>query len=133
MPTPTQFAPCPSSKLMTRSSNILLLCGVVAGPLYVVAGVFQMCARVGFDPTRHALSLMSNGDLGWIQIANFLVTGLLVIACSVGMRKYCIPAGAEPGGRCWWASMGWGSLALASLSQTLLSASRQGRRKAHLP
>jgi Protein of unknown function (DUF998) len=91
VPTPTQFAPSPSSKLMTRSSNILLLCGVVAGPLYVVAGVFQMCARVGFDPTRHALSLMSNGDLGWIQIANFLVTGLLVIACSVGMRQVLHP------------------------------------------
>jgi Protein of unknown function (DUF998) len=91
VPTPTQFARSPSSKRMTRSSNILLLCGVVAGPLYVVAGVFQMLACVGFDPTRHALSLMSNGDLGWIQIANFLVTGLLVIACSVGMRQVLHP------------------------------------------
>ena len=91
MPTPTQCAPSPSSKLMTRSSNILLLCGVVAGPLYVVTGGIQMLTRVGFDPSRHALSLMSNGDLGWIQIANFLVTGLLVIACSVGMRQVLHP------------------------------------------
>jgi hypothetical protein len=93
--TPTQFATGPSTKRMTRSSNIRLLCGVVAGPLYVVAGAFQMIVRVGFDPTRHALSLMSNGDLGWIQIANFLVTGLLVIACSVGMRQVLHPG---PGG-----------------------------------
>jgi Protein of unknown function (DUF998) len=89
--TPTQLAPCPSSKLMTRSSNILLLCGVAAGPVYIVAGAFQMLVREGFDPTRHALSLMSNGDLGWIQIANFLVTGLLVVACSVGMRQVLHP------------------------------------------
>ena len=104
MPTPTQFARSPSSKRMTRSSNILLLCGVVAGPLYVVAGVFQV-PRVGFDPTRHRISLMSNGDLGWIQIANFLVTGLLVIACSVGMRRSASRrgrnVGAVAGGPLW--------------------------------
>jgi Protein of unknown function (DUF998) len=89
--TRSQFAPSPSSMRLTRSSSILLLCGVVAGPLYVDAGVFQMLTRAGFDPTRHALSLMSNGDLGWIQIANFMVTGLLVIACSVGMRQVLHP------------------------------------------
>jgi hypothetical protein len=60
--------------------------------VYVVAGAFQMFVRVGFDPTRHALSLMSNGDLGWVQIANFLVTGLLVIGCSVGMRQALHPS-----------------------------------------
>ena len=118
---------------MTRSSNFLLLCGVVAGPLYVVAGVFQICGRVGFDPTRHALSLMSNGDLGWIQIANFLVTGLLVIACSVGMREVLHPGWGGTWGPLLVGLYGVGLIALASLSQTLLSASRQGRRKAHLP
>jgi hypothetical protein len=69
----------------------LLLCGVVAGPLYVVVGTIQVLTREGFDPTRHALSLMSNGDLGWIQIANFVVTGALVIAGSVGMRQVMHP------------------------------------------
>jgi Protein of unknown function (DUF998) len=34
---------------------------------------------------------MSNGDLGRIQIANFLVTGILVIACSKGMRQVMHP------------------------------------------
>ena len=74
-----------------RLSNRLLACGVVAGPIYVVVGAVQMLIRDGFDPTRHALSLMSNGDLGWIQVANFLVTGVLVIACSVGMRRAMYP------------------------------------------
>jgi hypothetical protein len=77
----------PSSKRMTRFSHTLLLCGVAAGPLYVVVGLIQVLIREGYDPTRHALSLMSNGELGWIQITNFLVTGLLVIACAVGMRQ----------------------------------------------
>jgi hypothetical protein len=46
-----------------------------------------MLVRNGFDITRHALSLLSNGDRGWIQIANFLVSGLLVIAGAAGMRR----------------------------------------------
>lgn len=65
----------------------LLMCGVAAGPIYVTAGVLQILFRDGFDPARHSLSLMSNGDLGWIQIASFLLTGALVIACAAGMRR----------------------------------------------
>jgi hypothetical protein len=69
----------------TNPDPILLLCGAAAGPLYVTLGVIQMLIRPGYDPTRHDLSLMSNGELGWIQIANFVITGLLVIAGAVGM------------------------------------------------
>lgn len=69
----------------------LLLCGVVAGPIYVVTGAVQVLARDGYDITRHPLSLMSNGDLGWIQITNFVLTGLLVVACAVGMRRVLRP------------------------------------------
>jgi hypothetical protein len=83
----------PSSPL-TRA---LLTCGVLAGPLYVVVGAAQMLIRPGFDPTRHDLSLMSNGSLGWIQIANFIVTGLLTLAGAAGLRR-ALPAGR---GRTW--------------------------------
>ena len=82
-----------SSAATTRS---LLTCGVVAGPLYEVAGVIQMLVRDGFDIRRHALSLLANGDLGWIQTANFLIAGLLVIAGALGMRRSSV-AGAGPG------------------------------------
>ena len=44
--------------------RVLLLCGVVAGPLYIIVGGIEMLTRPGFDPTRHDLSLMSNGDWG---------------------------------------------------------------------
>jgi hypothetical protein len=65
----------------------LLSCGIIAGPLYVALGLLQVLIRPGFDATRHDLSLLSNGDLGWIQIANFLLSGLLVIAGAAGMRR----------------------------------------------
>src|SRR2546423_3967998 len=70
-----------------KLTRVLLLCGVVAGPIYVIVGVIEMLTRPGFDPTRHDLSLMSNGDWGWIHISLLILTGLLTIACAVGMRR----------------------------------------------
>ncbi len=75
----------------TRSGNRvtrgLLLAGAAAGPLYVVVGLLQALTRPGFDLTRHELSLLSNGALGWIQITNFVLSGVLVIAGAAGMHR----------------------------------------------
>jgi len=70
-----------------RLTENLLRCGIAAGPLYVIVGLAQVATREGFDVRRHALSLLSNGDLGWIQILNFLASGFLVIAGAKGLRK----------------------------------------------
>src|SRR2546430_9883457 len=70
-----------------KLTRVLLLCGVVAGPLYVIVGVIEMLTRPGFDPTRHDLSLMSNGDWGWIHFILLILTALLTIAGAVGMRR----------------------------------------------
>ncbi len=74
----------------TRTAR-LLACGIVAGPLFLTAGLTQAFIRDGFDLSRHPLSLLSLGDLGWVQIANFVVTGALFIACAVGMRRVLRP------------------------------------------
>jgi hypothetical protein len=73
-----------SSAIRTRA---LLMCGVVAAPLFTVVAVIEMLARPGFDLRRHDLSLLSNGEQGWVQIANFVVAGLLTIAASAGIRR----------------------------------------------
>lgn len=65
----------------------LLISGALAGPLFAVVAVIEMLTRPGFDLRRHDLSLLSNGDLGWIQIANFVVTGLLLIAAALGIKR----------------------------------------------
>jgi hypothetical protein len=65
----------------------LLTAGALAGPVYVGLGLAQALLRPGFDLTRHDLSLLANGDLGWIQVGNFLVSGLLVIAGAAGLRR----------------------------------------------
>ena len=71
----------------TEQTKLLLTGGVLAGPIYIIVGIAQILTRDGFDITRHPLSFMSLGDLGWIQITNFIVTGLLVIAGAIGMRR----------------------------------------------
>lgn len=71
----------------TRLTKALLTGGIVAGPFYVLLGLIQMAIRPGFDITRHSLSLLANGDLGWIQTLNFLVTGALLIAGAVGVKR----------------------------------------------
>lgn len=95
-----------------ETTRTLLTCGVCAGPLYVVVGLVQILLRDGFDIRRHALSLMSNGDLGWIQIANFVVSGLLVIIGALGLRRSLrgSPAGT------------WGPLLLAGYGLGLVAA-----------
>ncbi|MGS2646857.1 DUF998 domain-containing protein [Streptosporangium sp. LJ11] len=69
----------------------LLACGVVAGPLFVAVVLIQAFTREGYDLSRHPISLLSLGDLGWIQIANFTVTGVLYVACAVGMWRALRP------------------------------------------
>jgi hypothetical protein len=49
--------------------------------------LIQGLTRRGFHLAHHDASLLSNGPLGWIQIATFAVAGAMTIACAVGMRR----------------------------------------------
>ena len=69
---------------MTRN---LLRCGAVAGPFYLVVGILQGVFREGFSFERHPLSVLANGSVGWIQAANFLISGGLVLAAAVGITR----------------------------------------------
>jgi hypothetical membrane protein len=60
----------------------------VAGPFFVIVGLIQAFTVPGFDLTHHYLSqLSSSRDLGWIQIGNFVISGLLTIAAAIGVRR----------------------------------------------
>jgi hypothetical membrane protein len=84
MTTTTATISCAPADRVTKS---LLGYGVIAGPLYVAVALAQAFTRDGFDPSRHAWSLLQNGDLGWIQTTNLIVSGLMVIAAAVGVRR----------------------------------------------
>jgi hypothetical membrane protein len=75
---------CNRAGAVTRS---LLGYGVVAGPVYAGVSVAQALTRDGFDLSRHEWSLLANGPGGWVQVANFIVTGLMVTAAAIGYSR----------------------------------------------
>jgi hypothetical membrane protein len=61
--------------------------GVVAGPLFIVVFVVNDLFRDDYDPVRDFVSEAAIGPGGWLQIANFLVTGALAVAFAVAARR----------------------------------------------
>ena len=94
------------------ATRYLLLCGAIAGPIYVLTAVIQVITREGFDIRHHSVSQLSNGYLGWIQVANFILAGVLVCAGSVGLRRATYPGRAGT----------WGPILLAVYGLGLIGA-----------
>ncbi|HZU59114.1 MAG TPA: DUF998 domain-containing protein [Actinocrinis sp.] len=78
------------------STRALLGCVALAFPLWGVVSLAQAATRRPFNITRHPLSILSNGTLGWIQITNFVLCGVLALIGSAGLRRALSGA---PGGR----------------------------------
>jgi hypothetical protein len=70
-----------------NSYDRMFVAGALAGPIFLVSAVGQMVLIEDFDITRHALSQLANGRLGWIQIVTFVVTGLGCLALAAGLRR----------------------------------------------
>ncbi|TCM44324.1 DUF998 domain-containing protein [Kribbella sp. VKM Ac-2568] len=72
---------------MKVTTDRLVAGGVVAGPLFLAVWAVQAFTREGFDPGRHPISLLALGGAGWVQIANFVLTGSLYVAAAVGLKR----------------------------------------------
>jgi hypothetical protein len=79
----------------TTSTTSRLTALAVAGPFWAVVSLAQAATRDGFDITRHPLSALSNGSLGWLQITTFVVAGALTVAGASGLRR---ALSGRPGG-----------------------------------
>jgi len=87
---PTMTTQTVTATVTTTSATAarrLLTAGTLAGPVFVVTYLAQAFTREAFDITRHPASLLANGDLGWIQTTNFVVSGALCIAAALGLRR----------------------------------------------
>jgi uncharacterized protein DUF998 len=100
----------------TRQSTWLLAGGIVAGPLFLAVWLIQAFTREGFNLRRHPLSLLSLGELGWIQIANFVVTGVLYVACAAGMWRLLHPGRSGTWGPLLVAGFGFGLILAGSFT-----------------
>ena len=68
------------------ATRTLLYAGI-AGPLaFIVVFLIEGFTRPGYSQWRHFVSQLATGPGGWIQVANFLVCGALVLAFATGLR-----------------------------------------------
>jgi hypothetical protein len=74
----------PDTRAWTRR---LLGCGVAAGPVFVAAFLLEGATRDGYRPLRHPVSSLALGPRGWVQAANFAVTGTLFLAGAGGLAQ----------------------------------------------
>lgn len=69
------------------ATNVLLRCGVIGPLLFVLVFMIESATRPGYDPLRNMVSELSLSEYGWQQIANFLLSGTLILAFSIGLRR----------------------------------------------
>ncbi|MEN3308138.1 MAG: hypothetical protein V7603_4340 [Micromonosporaceae bacterium] len=95
------------------SRRYALLCGALAGPLFMLALLIEGATRAGYNPIRHYGSSLEIGPLGWTQHANFLLAGLLMLVFAIGL-----PAALRARGR----RSIWGPLLIAVWGLGLIGA-----------
>jgi hypothetical protein len=83
----TTITTSPAPAVTDVRTRPLLTCAAVAAPLWASVSLVQAFTRDGFDITRHPLSQLSTGGLGWLQITNFVLCGALTVAGGLGLRR----------------------------------------------
>lgn len=68
--------------------RVLLWCGLLAGPLFTLVYLVEGATRDGYSARRHPVSSLALGKGGWMQIANFLTSGGLLIAHGIGLQCF---------------------------------------------
>lgn len=96
-------------KNLQTSDNLtraFLVGGILAGPIFILVIVAQIFTRNGFNFVIQPISLLSLGDLGWIQMVDFILGGILVVGLAIGIRKVLHPGPAGTWGA--WLVGGFG-------------------------
>lgn len=65
----------------------LLAGGVMGAALFVLVFTILAATRAQYDPVPHFISILSLGDGGWAQIANFVVGGVLIAGLGMALRR----------------------------------------------
>lgn len=65
--------------------STLLWCGVAGTAGFVLTFLLDGATRPGYRPTYHAVSALATGDRGWVQGANFVVSGTLITLGGIGV------------------------------------------------
>ena len=93
-------------------TRILLLCGALAGPLFILTVLIEDYTRPAFNPRLQALSLLSLGEWGWVQIVNFVLAGVLNLLYAGGLWRRLHPGRAGTWGPLLIGAYGLGLIAV---------------------
>jgi len=69
------------------STRALLTCGAIGPALFVITFFVDGATRPGYEPWRNFVSQLSTGERGWVQIANFVLCGVLLLAGTAGLLR----------------------------------------------
>ncbi len=67
--------------------RLLLLAAVAAALLFFIVPTIAIYRRPAFDIERHAISMLSLGEGGWVMKSVFIVSGLLTALCAAGLYR----------------------------------------------
>jgi hypothetical protein len=70
-----------------RKRSAQILCGALAGPLFVTAFTVIGAARRGYDWRRYPVSSLAIGRQGWHQRTNFILAGVLYSWAAAGLGR----------------------------------------------
>lgn len=77
---------------MKKRTKTLLLFGPIGSILFIIMFLIEGATREGYSPFRFPISSLSIGDLGWIQITNFIISGSLIFLFAFGLRNALLPS-----------------------------------------
>ena len=68
-------------------NKFLLLCGAISGIIFSLSWMIQEAFKVRYNPMMIPISSLAIGELGWIQTATFLISGIALILFTYGLEK----------------------------------------------
>lgn len=70
--------------LITR---LLIACGAIGPILFILVFLVEGATRPGYSAWHNFVSDLSLSNQGWMQIANFLLCGVLMLCFALGLRQ----------------------------------------------
>ncbi len=75
---------------ISRTTKILLLCGPLGSFSFIILSLIQGLVRENYFPLRFPMSSLAIGSEGFIQVANFIIAGVLTIIGAYAWKKTSI-------------------------------------------
>lgn len=69
------------------TTRLLIACGAIGPLLFILVFLIAGAIRPDYSAWHNFVSDLGESSQGWIQIANFLICGLLVFCFAIGLRQ----------------------------------------------